>query len=228
MHLAALQSEAVDLPLPAWQLGGAPVGGGSRSLSAVPPPQLAARLPAGDNNSAGSMPASISGGRRRLAQQQLTPDQLAEIQRQQQARQQQALQQGDVPVHQHVPVVLSIGFGGPAVTAPPTSTRILDASTVNTTRCIRYAAWFDAADPSGSRDPAAAQGSSGSEQQAGTEGAAAWRRPPLDLSACQRSVLEVSTASQRVLVQVGWGAGGLGCRCRRAGYVADVAAAAPW
>ena len=219
------------LPQPASaaaDLGAAQASGGIRS--GVPPPRLADNLQAGGKPLQGSGPP-VSGGRRRLVQQQPTPDQLAEIQRQQQAqkqRQQQLEGLADIPAHQHVPVVLSIGFGGPAVTAPPTSTRILDASTVNTTRCIRYADWFDPADPSGSRDPAAAMGSSSGEQQAVTEGTAVWRRPPLDLSACQRSVLEVSTASQRVLVQVGWGAGGLGCRCRRAGYVADVAAAAPW
>lgn len=139
-----------------------------------------------------------SGGRRRLAQQQLTAGQRAAIERQQRARQQQAQEAGEaeVPLHQHVPVVLSIGNGGTAVTAPPTSPRIVDATTVNTTRCIRYAAWYDPANPSASRDPEATDASSA--QQA----AAAWQRPPLDLTACQRSVLDVSSASQQVLVQV--------------------------
>ncbi|PRW60393.1 type 1 secretion target domain-containing [Chlorella sorokiniana] len=165
--------------------------------SAVPPPRLAA--------AASQQAAAGSSVGRRLTQQQLTPEQLAVIQ-QQQARQQQQQQasDADVPAHQHVPVLLSIGYGGPAVTAPPTSPRILDASTVNTTRCIRYADWYDPASPGTSREPNTTDGSSGSgssEQQAGAA-AVRWRRPPLDLSACQRSVLEVLTASQRVLVQV--------------------------
>ena len=141
-----------------------------------------------------------------MAEQRLTPEQLAEIQRQQQARQQQQQAYADVPQHQHVPVLLSIGYGGPALTAPPTSPRIVDASTVNTTRCIRYAAWYDPSNPDASGVPNTTEGSGSSAEAA----AAPWRRPPLDLSACQRGVLEVSTASQRVLVQVSCRVGG-GC-----------------
>ena len=139
-----------------------------------------------------------------MVEQRLTSEQLAEIQRQQRARQQQQQEYADVPQHQHVPVLLSIGYGGPALTAPRTSPRIVDASTVNTTRCIRYAAWYDPSNPGASREPNATEGSGSSAEAV----AAAWRRPPLDLSACQRGVLEVSTASQRVLVQVSCRVGG--------------------
>ncbi|PRW60571.1 rhamnose-binding lectin-like [Chlorella sorokiniana] len=188
-----LQRDVPELPLPTWELSTSQAQGSS----AVPPPRLAEPLRTGGETAAGSTAG------RRLAQQPLTPQQL-EYLRQQQVQRQQQQQEGDaeVPLHQHAPVLLSIGSGGPAVTAPPTSPRILDASTVNTTRCIRYADWYDPASPGTSREPNATDGSSGgNEQQAGVA-AAKWRRPPLDLSACQRSVLEVSTASQRVLVQV--------------------------
>ena len=169
---------------------------GSVRSGVLPPPSLDS-LTARGVPSSDRIPAASAGGRRRMAEQRLTPEQLAEIQRQQQAQQRQWAD-ADMPPHQHVPVLLSIGYGGPALTAPPTSPRIVDASTVNTTRCIRYAAWYDPSNPDASREPNATEGSGGSADAA----AAAWRRPPLDLSACQRSVLEVSTASQRVLVQV--------------------------
>ena len=96
---------------------------------------------------------------------------------------------------QPAPVLLGIAYGGPAVTALPGQPDIIDASAVNTTRCIRYAAGFE---PGGG---AAAPGGG-----AAAGGGPRYVRPPLDLAACQQSVLDVFSAIQRVLVEVRGGA----------------------
>jgi hypothetical protein len=83
---------------------------------------------------------------------------------------------------QRVPVILAVAPGSPAVAVNATSGRIIDASAVNTTRCIRYAPGYNASSGGG-----------------GDAGAA---RPPLDLSGCLASQLVVASGQQDIVVQV--------------------------
>ena len=101
------------------------------------------------------------------------------------------------PAQQPAPVILAIAYGGPALAALPGQADVVDASAVNTTRCLRYAEGFDPAAPrvggGGAVDGAQTLRSLGMP----------YTRPPLDLSDCWGSVLEVRSAIQRVMVQVG-------------------------
>lgn len=92
-------------------------------------------------------------------------------------------QQQAVRRRPRVPVILAVAFGGPAVVVTADS-RVIDASAVNTTRCIRYAKDFNPADPAQQPEPGA--------------------RPPLNLQRCRRSVLPVAMSGPSVTIQVGW------------------------
>jgi len=78
-----------------------------------------------------------------------------------------------------------------------TSGKVVNASGVDTTRCIRYAVgYFDG----------------GLLPDLPPSGGDAWQqpvRPPLDMRGCQQSVFVVATASQEVVLQVS--AAGNGC-----------------
>ena len=108
-------------------------------------------------------------------------DDESDPQQQQQQQQQQQLG-GAARRRPRVPVILAVAFGGPAVVVTADS-RIIDASAVNTTRCIRYPKGFDPADPAQRPEPGG--------------------RPPLNLRRCRRSVLPVAVSGPRVTIQVG-------------------------
>ncbi|KAL4433769.1 hypothetical protein ABPG75_000210 [Micractinium tetrahymenae] len=87
-----------------------------------------------------------------------------------------------------VPVILSVAPGSTAGAVDAATGKVLDAGAVNATRCIRYARGWD---PLQSHER-------GGQQPA----AAAYMRPPLDLSGCAASRTVVVSASQEVAVQV--------------------------
>lgn len=168
----------VRLTLPAAELGTSGAdGGGTASQSGVPPP---AHL-------------------RRLLQQQQQPPQ----------QQQQSPQPppeppdpppapGVFPPFAQVPVVLSFVRGGGAV-AVNASGLPADAGTVNTTRCIRYAAGFNVS--SGAFDPTPWADALGGQLQPQLTLYRPGERPPLNLSGCAASTTIAATTSQQVIVQ---------------------------
>jgi hypothetical protein len=91
------------------------------------------------------------------------------------------------PSQPQVAVILAVAPGSPAVAVNASSGRIIDASAVNTTRCIRYAPGYNASDASG------ADGGGGGTGVA---------RPPLDLSRCAEQQTVVASATQTIAVQV--------------------------
>ena len=99
-------------------------------------------------------------------------------------QQQQQQQRGHV-----VPVILAVAPGSPALAINASSGRVIDASAVNTTRCIRFAAGGSDAGSDGSLQPAVAQAVLSSKQ------------PQLDLSACAGSVTVVAVSSETLTVQ---------------------------
>jgi hypothetical protein len=102
----------------------------------------------------------------------------------QQQQQQQQQQRGH-----EVPVILAVAPDSPALAINASSGRVIDASAVNTTRCIRFAAGSNGAGSDGSLQPAAAQAVLKSQQ------------PQLDLSACADSVTVVAVGRDSVTVQ---------------------------
>lgn len=92
-------------------------------------------------------------------------------------------------------MILAIGYGGPAVTVLPGTADVLDASTVNTTSCLRYAPDYTPG------EDWAARGGDGVQTLRALP-RTGYSRPPLDLSKCHAAALHVHSAVQRVLVQV--------------------------
>ena len=88
-----------------------------------------------------------------------------------------------------VPVILAVAPDSLALAINASSGRVIDASAVNTTRCILFAAGINGAGSDGSLQPAAAQAMLKSQQ------------PQLDLSACADSVTVVAVGRDSVTVQ---------------------------
>ncbi|KAI3424051.1 hypothetical protein D9Q98_009414 [Chlorella vulgaris] len=92
-----------------------------------------------------------------------------------------------MPSQPQVAVILAVAPGSPAVAVNASSGRIIDASAVNTTRCIRYAPGYNASDASGVD---------------GGGGGTGVARPPLDLSRCAEQQTVVASATQTIAVQL--------------------------
>ncbi len=118
------------------------------------------------------------------------------------------------PPYARVPVVLSFMRGGGAV-AVNTSGLPADAGTLNTTRCIRYAAGFNAS--SGEFDPTPWAGTLAGDVQPPLTLYRPGDRPPLNLSDCAASTTVAATTRQEVTVQASLGAWKGGAL--RAGFV---------
>ncbi len=87
-----------------------------------------------------------------------------------------------------VPVILAVAPGSPAGSVDPATGAAVQAASVNTTRCIRYAAGLT-------------PGSGASQPGPGAQ-TFAYIRPRLDLGGCATSRTVVASTSQEVLLQV--------------------------